>query len=355
MFCMRCGQELDDSARFCMACGAQQMPGSYLPAGTGPVADQTENTGKKRSHSSLLIIVPVIAILAIAGVAGTYFYVNSDSYQIKRNQDEDAREILEELQPQTPEVESQPQTPEVESQPQTPEVESQPQTPEVESQPQTPEAESQPQTPEAESRPQTPEVESQPQNPESEPQLQNPAVESQLDTQIWEDYVTAFDGYAEGVVGTVFRTVFFDYRVDSVAFPSEYEGYIADDGMQLVDVKITIRNTFGEELPMYNCDFQIQWHDLGDGDEDFDFGIEMDDSDTVMPFDYSLADEATCCYHIIYEVPAEAEEFSISFQEFFSDNTEGDVFFTYFNKSGRDFRELSCFNDVVGNTRDARK
>lgn len=319
MFCMRCGQELDDSARFCMACGAQQMPGSYSPAGTGPVADQTENTGKKRSYSSLLIVVPVIAILAIAGVAGAYFYVSSDSYQIKRNQDEDAREILEELQPQTPEIESQPQTPE------------------------------------AESRPQTPEVESQPQNPESEPQLQNPAVESQLDTQIWEDYVTAFDGYAEGVVGTVFRTVFFDYRVDSVAFPSEYEGYIADDGMQLVDVKITIKNTFGEELPMYNCDFQIQWHDLGDGDEDYDFGIEMDDSDTVMPFDYSLADEATCCYHIVYEVPAEAEEFSISFQEFFSDNTEGDVFFTYFNKSGRDFRELSCFNDVVGNTRDARK
>lgn len=310
MFCMRCGQELDDSARFCMACGAQQMPGSYSPAGTGPVADQAENTGKKRSHSSLLIVVPVIAILAIAGVAGTYFYVNSDSYQIKRNQDEDAREILDELQPQTPEIESQPQTPEVESQPQ---------------------------------------------NPESEPQLQNPAVESQLDTQIWEDYVTAFDGYAEGVVGTVFRTVFFDYRVDSVAFPSEYEGYIADDGMQLVDVKITIRNTFGEELPMYNCDFQIQWHDLGDGDEDYDFGIEMDDSDTVMPFDYSLADEATCCYHIVYEVPAEAEEFSISFQEFFSDNTEGDVFFTYFNKSGQDFRELSCFNDVVGKTRDARK
>lgn len=301
MFCMRCGQELDDSARFCMACGAQQMPGSYSPAGTGPVADQTENTGPKRSHSSLLIVVPVIAILAIAGVVGTYFYVNSDSYQIKRNQDEDAREILEELQPQTPEVESQPQ------------------------------------------------------NPESEPQLQNPAVESQLDTQIWEDYVTAFDGYAEGVVGTVFRTVFFDYRVDSVAFPFEYEGYIADDGMQLVDVKITIRNTFGEELPMYNCDFQIQWHDLGDGDEDYDFGIEMDDSDTVMPFDYSLADEATCCYHIVYEVPAEAEEFSISFQEFFSDNTEGDVFFTYFNKSGRDFRELSCFNDVVGKTGDARK
>lgn len=264
----------------------------------------------------MLIVVPVIVILAIAGIAGAFFSINSDSYQVRRNQDEDAREnlekLLEKVWTQRAVDKSQPQTPEIESQPQNLEAEPQPQ------------------------------------NSESEPQHQNPAVESQPDTQIWEDYVTAFDGYAEGVVGTVFRTAFFDYRVDSVAFPLEYEGYIAGDGMQLVDVIITIRNTFGEELPMYNSDFQIQWHDLGDGDEDYGYGIEMDDSDTVMPFDYSLADEATCCYHIVYEVPAEAGEFSISFKEFFSDNTEGDVFFTYFNKSGRDFRQLSCFNELAG-------
>ena len=58
----------------------------------------------------------------------------------------------------------------------------------------------------------------------------------------------------------------------------------------------------------------------------------MDDSTTVRPYSYSLARGDTCNYHIIYEVPAEAKEFSVSFMEFFADNTEGDVFFTRFSK-----------------------
>ena len=144
--------------------------------------------------------------------------------------------------------------------------------------------------------------------------------------------VSAENGGAEGKIGTTFRTVFFDYSVDSVDYPSEYEGYTASEGMQLLDVVVTIKNTFGSTLPMFNDDFQIQWHDLGDGDDDYDFGIIMDDSSTVMPYEYSLANGKTCNYHIIYEVPAEATEFSVSFQEFFDDNTMGDVFFTYFSK-----------------------
>lgn len=144
--------------------------------------------------------------------------------------------------------------------------------------------------------------------------------------------VSAEDGIAEGEVGTTFRTIFFDYSVDSVAFPAEYEGCTASDGMQLVDVVVTIKNTFGDELPMFNSDFQIQWHDLGNGDYDFNYGIEMDDSSTVMPSSFDLADGDTCNYHLIYEVPTEAKQLSLSFLEFFADGSEGDVFFTYFQK-----------------------
>ena len=144
--------------------------------------------------------------------------------------------------------------------------------------------------------------------------------------------VSAENGQAYGVIGTTFRTYFFDYSVDSAAFPAEYEGYVASEGMQLLDVVITIKNTFGDTLPMFNSDFQIQWHDLGNGEDDFNYGIVMDDSNTVMPYSYSLASGDTCNYHIIYEVPAEAKEFSVSFMEFFADNTEGDVFFTRFSK-----------------------
>lgn len=144
--------------------------------------------------------------------------------------------------------------------------------------------------------------------------------------------VKAEDGYAEGSIGTTFRTVFFDYSVDSVAYPSEYEGYAPAEDMQLLDVVITIKNIQGETLPMFNSDFLIQWHDLEYDEDDYGYGVEMDSSSTVMPSEYSLPAGETCCYHIIYEVPAEAKEFSVVFEEFFEDQTSGDVFFTLFNK-----------------------
>lgn len=144
--------------------------------------------------------------------------------------------------------------------------------------------------------------------------------------------VSAENGYAEGEIGTTFRTVFFDYSVDSVNFPSEYEGITAEDGMQLLDVVISIKNTFGDELPMFNSDFLIQWHDLGNGDDDFDWGLEVEDSSTIMPVSYDLPAGESCTYHILYEVPAEAREFSVSYLELFNDDSEGDLFFTYFTK-----------------------
>lgn len=144
--------------------------------------------------------------------------------------------------------------------------------------------------------------------------------------------VSAVDGQGDGEVGTTFRTYFFDFSVDSCAFPSEYEGYTASEGMQLLDVVITVKNTFSEQLPMFNSDFQIQWHDLGNGEYDFDYGIEMDDSSTVMPSSYSLAKGDSCTYHVVYEVPAEAKEFSVSYQELFADETMGDVFFVWIHK-----------------------
>lgn len=142
--------------------------------------------------------------------------------------------------------------------------------------------------------------------------------------------VRAQDGYAEGQIGTTFRTAFFDYSVDSVNYPSVYEGYTPDEDMQLVDIVVTIKNTFGEALPMFNSDFWIDW--LEGDDEYYDFGIEMDSSSTIMPSEYSLANGATCNYHIIYEVPAGVTSFAVCFEEAFEDESTGDLFATFFDK-----------------------
>ena len=50
----------------------------------------------------------------------------------------------------------------------------------------------------------------------------------------------------------------------------------------------------------------------------------------VQTISYSIPVDETVTYTHVYEVPADATEFSISFQEYFEDETMGDVFFVYF-------------------------
>lgn len=144
--------------------------------------------------------------------------------------------------------------------------------------------------------------------------------------------VKAQDGYAEGRIGTTFETAFFNYSVDDVKYISEYEGLKPAEGMQLIDATITVTNTFGDEMPLFYDDFQVQWHDLGQEEEFFGYGTLIPGSTTLIPEEMVLKRAETFTGHVVYEVPAEAKEFSISFLELFEDGAEGDVFFTWFEK-----------------------
>ena len=101
------------------------------------------------------------------------------------------------------------------------------------------------------------------------------------------DTIKAEDGYAEGRIGDTLKTTFFTFRVESAQFVKEYAGYQPEEGNILVDSVVTVKNVFGEDLPMFNSDFQIQW---GDGDDDFGYGVEGLEDSTIMPEEYTLKD-----------------------------------------------------------------
>lgn len=131
-----------------------------------------------------------------------------------------------------------------------------------------------------------------------------------------------------GEPGDVMSTCFFDFTVKSAAIVADYGGKTADDGEELLDTVIEVKNTYGSALPMSIYDFQIQW---GDGDEDFDY--EDDDfwgADGAMPESYQLKDGQSVTYHVVFSVPADSTDFSVSYLERFSDDTTGDVYFVYF-------------------------
>lgn len=141
--------------------------------------------------------------------------------------------------------------------------------------------------------------------------------------------ITAEDGGAYGYMGDVLRTVFFDFSVNSAYICPELDAYVPVEGNQLLVAEITVKNTSTYSMPMVDWDFQIQWGD--DEDEDA-FGYPITESiiDNQMPGEYEIPINESVTYTVVYEVPADTKDFSISFLEYFENDTEGDVFFVYF-------------------------
>lgn len=145
------------------------------------------------------------------------------------------------------------------------------------------------------------------------------------------------DGFAEGKLGDTMRTYFFDYTVNSAYLCDEYEGYTAAEGYDLLVADVTVANNGSSSIEMYDTDFQIQWND--DADDAFDFSLTFytDDgeplSDDMLPGIYELASKESRTGLLVFEIPEGNNDFSISYMEFFDDNTTGDTFFVYFEAS----------------------
>ena len=154
--------------------------------------------------------------------------------------------------------------------------------------------------------------------------------------------VQAEDGYAEGRVGDLMHSYFMDFTVNGAYTAAEYHGHAAPEGMKVLVVNMTIKNTFNESLPMYDDDFQGQWSASPETDEfawPITEGADGSDLDVVseeqLPARYDLAVDETRTGVLVFDVPADERDFSISHRELFGDNSEGDTFFVYFTAEER--------------------
>ncbi len=149
--------------------------------------------------------------------------------------------------------------------------------------------------------------------------------------------VYAEDGWAEGRLGDTMHTYWFNYTVNSAYTCGEFAGRAAAEGCKLLVVEITVKNTVTSSVEMYDTDFQAQWG--GSGDDDYRVPITTDPetyeeldpiSDDQLPGTYNLGINQERTGLLVYEVPAENKDFSISYLEAFEEGDEGDIFFVYF-------------------------
>lgn len=149
--------------------------------------------------------------------------------------------------------------------------------------------------------------------------------------------VSAEDGYAEARIGDTVHSYFMDFTVNGAYTTADYNGHTAPEGRQVLVVELTVKNTFNESLPMYDDDFQGQWASSSETGEfawPITEGEDGVDRDTVaeeqLPAEYELAVNESRTGTLVFDVPADEKDFSISHQELFDDGTEGDTLFVFF-------------------------
>ena len=170
------------------------------------------------------------------------------------------------------------------------------------------------------------------------------------------------DGYASGYMGDTMHTAFFDFTVDSAYTTQEFDGltaagegmsYLTEyydrpapaDGCKFLVVEITLHNTTTMSQPMLVADFQVQW-DLQEGeDEDQNYAFPLYQSqanesgdyvyyslsEMQLPAEYDLGINEERTGILLYAVPAGAKDYAVFFEEYFSDDTIGDLFQVSFN------------------------
>lgn len=119
------------------------------------------------------------------------------------------------------------------------------------------------------------------------------------------------------------HTALFDYAVSDVAVVDSYAALMPADGDKLVTMDLTVTNTCDQTLTMFAGDFQLQW---GDGEEDFGTCLEAVD-DTMVPYSYTLEPGESYTGVMAVEVPAEATELTVAYQEMLANGKRGTAYF----------------------------
>ena len=80
-------------------------------------------------------------------------------------------------------------------------------------------------------------------------------------------------------------------------------------------VRVRVKNDFGSTLPMYNTDFPLFW---GSGDYDYSWAVDAFTGD-MMPLEWELADGEEAAWDMLFEVPSDRMDFSLSYLEEYTD------------------------------------
>lgn len=139
-------------------------------------------------------------------------------------------------------------------------------------------------------------------------------------------------------VGDKVSSYWFDFTVDQVDTMESYGDYWAQDGWQLVVCRLTIKNTFDQDVSMGWADFILKWEEQEEGASGSESG-EMAGAYALpqytksqFPDEYTLKVNDEVQGVLVYEVPNQVSRAAVIFQELYangeseSEYTEGNFY-----------------------------
>ena len=152
-------------------------------------------------------------------------------------------------------------------------------------------------------------------------------------------------GKGEGVLGDTMKTAFLEFTLNSAKLVNSWQSVIPDQGMKLLVLNITTKSTQSKELTLYDTDYQVQWG--GTGPEDYSTPltyrdewataptykrtVNLDGVQGMFPGTATLVKDEPQSADFIYQVPEGFTDFILQFQEFFGDESLGDIFIVTFH------------------------
>lgn len=155
------------------------------------------------------------------------------------------------------------------------------------------------------------------------------------------DGVEYEEGGESGYLGDVMHTAFLNFAVTDAYTCPTYGSYTPAEGSKVLVVYVSILNTGISSLPMFDTDFQVQWGSENDDDYGWPITIAEEPWDhqpqaaealdeNQLPGEYEIGINKERSGLLFFEVPADSKDFSISFEEYFEDETVGDLYFVHF-------------------------
>lgn len=124
-------------------------------------------------------------------------------------------------------------------------------------------------------------------------------------------------------------TYWLDFTLDEVTSVEKYNGYQPDQAHRLVVCRLTVENTFDEEISMAQTDFFLLWEDPEREQEEDDSEPDLSEmvgtyalpcfSDSQLEDSYQLAKGEQRSGDLVFEVPTEVTYSALIFEEYYVD------------------------------------